>query len=84
MKFWQTNILISPSGRACVADIYQPTDTTRRISGTPKWQPPEQLIDQESEDSTRLNPLAIDIYAFGIVCYEVHDFLFYHFKGKTE
>jgi hypothetical protein len=73
-EFCQTNILISPSGRACLADIYKATDTTRRITGTPIWQAPELLINLGSEDNSQLNTRAVDIYAFGMVCYEVREF----------
>ena len=74
MDFCQTSILIFPSGRACLGDIYQATNATCRISGKPKWQAPELLINPESEGSPQLNTPATDIHAFGMVCYEVCEF----------
>ncbi|KIM74323.1 hypothetical protein PILCRDRAFT_706883 [Piloderma croceum F 1598] len=74
------NILISPSGRACLADTGQAapknikdllmTDTILGTEGTLKWRAPELLL-AKSNDDTRLVTQATDVYAFAMVCYEM-------------
>ena len=80
-NLFQFNILISLSKRACIADFGQATTVDSRPVVTPfpsgglvgamKWQAPELLLDSESEHVTQRNTTASDIYAFGMVCYEV-------------
>lgn len=79
------NILISRSGRACLADFGLATArdskpmimtymTTNRTTGTLRWQAPELFPDMggvESEITERRNTTATDIYAYGLVCYEM-------------
>jgi hypothetical protein len=80
-EYLQPNILISPSGRACIADFGQATtkdskpvvmtvNSTRGSSGTMKWQAPE-LLDQNLDGIGQPNTPATDVYAFAMVCYEV-------------
>ena len=79
-ELFQYNILIASSGRAYIADFGQSTtkdskpvvmtNTTCGSSGTMRWQAPE-LLDSELEDTGRPNTRATDVYAFGMVCYEV-------------
>ncbi|KAJ6551302.1 kinase-like domain-containing protein [Mycena capillaripes] len=69
------NILVTPSGRACIADFgissiatamtLQFTSITHAQGGTPRYQAPELLLN-ESE-----NHLGSDVYAFGCVGYEI-------------
>ena len=83
----QLNILISRSGRACLADfglaiardsrsVIMSYITTNRTTGTLRWQAPELFPDMnnfEEEDTIeRRNTMASDIYAYGLVCYEVN------------
>lgn len=81
--FTQVNILVSPSGRACLADFGLSTiansntkagtqTSTRRAGGTIRWQAPE-LLREVPFGSTNYPALskATDIYAFACVCYEV-------------
>lgn len=74
------NILVKPSGRACLADfglasaedsqaVVASSSSNHRITGTSRWQAPE-LLDTEMDGSGR-NSLASDIYSFACVCYEV-------------
>jgi len=76
-----TNILVTPSGRACIADFglstivdkmsLQFTHSTSSVrGGTARYQAPE-LLSGES-----LNHFGSDIYAFACVCYEI-------FTGKV-
>ncbi|KAF9256017.1 kinase-like protein [Marasmius fiardii PR-910] len=68
------NILITPSGRACIADFglsriadshgLQMTTSTSRPTGTARWLAPELL-------SGGRNSKESDIYAYGCVCYEI-------------
>jgi serine/threonine protein kinase len=88
----QSNILISPSGRACIADFGQATtkdskpivmtvNTTRGSSGTMKWQAPElfpELLDLDLDGIGQPNTQATDIYAFAMVCYEVRQICIGH------
>ena len=82
----QVNILVSQSRRAYIADfglatvIHSTTSatvhtSTDKVSGTLRWQAPELLVDMASSDpDTNLKQrktAATDIYAFGLVCYEV-------------
>ncbi|KIM87637.1 hypothetical protein PILCRDRAFT_815214 [Piloderma croceum F 1598] len=75
------NILISPSGRAYIADFGQATtkdskpvvmtvNSTQGGSGTMKWQAPE-LLDLNLDGNGQPNTRATDIYAFAMVCYEM-------------
>ena len=76
-KFPQVNILITQSGRACLADfglaaakgsqsMAVTTAMITRAAGTLRWQAPELL-----EDDDVCNSPASDVYAYACVCYEV-------------
>lgn len=79
-SFAKANILISDTGRACLADfglscvlevdtaLWNSNQSSVLSGGTVRWQAPE-LIDPAHED-TRAGK-ASDIYAFACVCYEV-------------
>jgi len=79
------NILVSISGRACLADfgISTTKDSTRtmnmstaRGAGTLRWQAPELLAaNDDSNSPTPRNTFASDVYALGMVYYEM-------FSGK--
>ncbi|KAJ7083012.1 kinase-like domain-containing protein [Mycena epipterygia] len=70
------NILVTPSGRACVADFglssivdaltlrFTHSTTSARGGGTARHQAPELI-------SNGPNGFASDVYAFGCVCYEI-------------
>ncbi|KAJ7126292.1 kinase-like domain-containing protein, partial [Mycena epipterygia] len=71
-----TNILITPSGRTCIADFGLSTitdavslrfthSTTNVQGGTARYQAPEVLSGE------RPNHYGSDIYAFACVCYEI-------------
>ncbi|KAJ7084501.1 kinase-like domain-containing protein [Mycena crocata] len=72
-----TNILVTPSGRACIADFglstitgsmvacFSASTTTSVQRGTARWQAPELL----RGDS--VNNFGSDMYAFASVCYEI-------------
>ncbi|KAJ6574513.1 kinase-like domain-containing protein, partial [Mycena capillaripes] len=71
------NILVSPSGRACIADFglssitnpmtFRFTHSTmeRGRGGTPRYQAPELFRDDTQ------NHFGSDVYAFACVCYEI-------------
>lgn len=72
----QMNILITPSGRACIADFGLSTitdamslaltnSTANPQGGTARYQAPEVLSGKRS------NHYGSDVYAFACVCYEV-------------
>ncbi|KAJ7108595.1 kinase-like domain-containing protein [Mycena epipterygia] len=70
------NILVTPSGRACVADFglssivdvltlrFTHSTTSARGGGTARYQAPELLLNSP-------NHFASDVYAFACVCYEI-------------
>ncbi|KAJ7134330.1 kinase-like domain-containing protein, partial [Mycena epipterygia] len=71
------NILVTPSGRACVADFglssivdaltLQFTHSTANTRGaTPRYQAPELILKDNAK-----NDFASDVYAFACVCYEM-------------
>jgi serine/threonine protein kinase len=73
----QDNILVSPSGRACLADFGFGTvgdsvvalrTSTALGGGTTRYSAPELLDPEENIPRTTR---ASDMYAFGCVCYEV-------------
>jgi serine/threonine protein kinase len=77
------NILISPLGRACLADfglasikdsqvLNMSSGSNSRAAGTLRWQAPE-ILDSTSvhADSDGGNTLTSDIYALACVYYEV-------------
>ncbi|KAJ7126731.1 kinase-like domain-containing protein [Mycena epipterygia] len=70
------NILITPSGRACIADFGLSTitdvmtlrfthSTANARGGTARYQAPELLLGES------LNHFGSDVYAFACVCYEI-------------
>jgi len=77
------NVLISKSGRACLADFGLATaidsktisttySSTAKSGGTMRWQAPELLsIGADETKSYQYNSKASDIYAFACVCYEI-------------
>jgi len=75
------NILISRNGRACLADFGLATAakdskamslmTTNKTTGTLRWQAPELFPDELSSHIERPNTKATDVYAYGLVCYEM-------------
>lgn len=79
----QLNVLITRSGRACLADFGLATaidakttvmahNSTIKIGGTIRFQAPELLCaDLEETETCPHNSKASDIYAFACVCYEV-------------
>ncbi|KAJ7430454.1 kinase-like domain-containing protein, partial [Mycena galericulata] len=71
-----TNILVTPSRRACIADfglssivsvmsIRFTHSTANAPKGTLRWQAPELLSGKD------VNHFGSDVYAFGCVCYEI-------------
>ncbi|KAJ6589507.1 kinase-like domain-containing protein [Mycena capillaripes] len=71
-----TNILVTPSRRACIADfglssivstmtVHFSHSTVNSPKGTLRWQAPELLR------GTRSNHHGSDVYAFACVCYEI-------------
>ena len=72
----QLNVLVTPAGRACLADFGLTTvidesqsvgmnRSTTKMGGTTRWQAPELF------HGGRYDRKAADIYAFACVCYEV-------------
>ncbi|KAJ7732237.1 kinase-like domain-containing protein [Mycena maculata] len=70
------NILVTPSGRACIADFGLSTmtdvmtlrfthSTANSHGGTARYQAPELLLGES------LNHFGSDVYAFACVCYEI-------------
>ena len=47
--------------------------TTNKVTGTLRWQAPELFPDMNNFEDTieRHNTKASDVYAYGLVCYEV-------------
>jgi len=75
------NILVTPAGRACLADfglatardskpIIMSSMSSNRATGTLRWQAPE-LLNPESDEVDGRNSTASDVYAFACVCYEI-------------
>jgi serine/threonine protein kinase len=76
---FQANILVTASGRACLADFglaividsqvnkYPPVES----AGTPRWQAPELLQGDFGDVGHCNSSRESDIYAFACVCYEV-------------
>ena len=73
------NILVTESGKACLADfglsihvdaemLKWTSESSENTGGTVRWQAPE-LFDPENEDSKPTKET--DVYAFSCVCYEV-------------
>ncbi|KAJ7367154.1 hypothetical protein DFH08DRAFT_836665 [Mycena albidolilacea] len=71
-----SNILVTPSGRACIADFGLSSvasamtmrfthSTVSRKNGTMRWQAPELLRGEN------VNHFGSDMYAFACVCYEI-------------
>ena len=83
----QVNILVSSTGAACLADFGLSTTeesqrlwlstTSTRAAGTLRWLAPE-LLTAESEEVyiPCHNTRASDVYAFGMVGYEVYLYIF--------
>lgn len=81
MGFHKANILVTDSGRACVADFGLSSVSDANIlnwtshssaaskGGSIRWQAPE-LFDVENDEVVH-NSEASDIYAWSCVCYEV-------------
>jgi len=80
-EYFQVNILITDSLRACLADfglaaaketqsMAVTTAVITRATGTMRWQAPELL-----QDDDVCNNLATDVYAYACVCFEL-------FSGK--
>ena len=85
---WKANILISSNGTACIADFGLSTvegsnneqhllisTSFSRPAGTFRWLAPELMVpDSESDNAARSyrNTRASDIYALGMVAYEVY------------
>ncbi|KAJ7138852.1 kinase-like domain-containing protein [Mycena filopes] len=63
------NILVTPSGRACIWNFYLSTivgeEHSDSATGTPRYMAPE-LLRQEG-----MRQLASDVYAFACMCYEI-------------
>ena len=79
--YYQLNILITQSHRACLADFGLATTkdsqsfhvtpaVNTRVKGSLRWQAPE-LMDPDADDASSGTTLASDVYAFAFVCYEV-------------
>ena len=54
--------------------------TTNKTTGTLRWQAPELFPDMtilEQDTIERRNTMASDIYAYGLVCYEVNCDLYF-------
>lgn len=76
----QVNILITSSGRACIADfgivkardpINQMTTTSSDVIGTSHFMAPELLAAKSAADLQKFDTRRCDMYALGCVCYEV-------------
>ncbi|KAG1890003.1 kinase-like domain-containing protein [Suillus subluteus] len=74
------NILITSSGRACIADFgivtardsnIQMTTTTSGVVGTLHFMAPELLAAESAADLKKLDRRRCDIYALACVCYEM-------------
>jgi serine/threonine protein kinase len=74
----QANVLITQSGRACLADfglaraidsnsMSMAQNSTIKSGGTVRWQAPELF----NPTGCQQNTMCSDIYAFACVCYEV-------------
>ncbi|KAG6831101.1 hypothetical protein H0H92_012778 [Tricholoma furcatifolium] len=78
---YQANILITNDGQCCLADFgLSSIDGSQRLQsksyageGTSRWQPPEVVLSDlhDMESHSKLNPAAIDVYAFGCTVLEV-------------
>jgi len=87
LQFWrvqgfhlQVNILMTSSGRACIADFgivtardphIQMTTTSSGIVGTLNFMAPELLAAESAADVQKLDRRRCDMYALACVCYEV-------------
>jgi len=77
------NILVTPTGRACLADFglsvvtdSQMLSSTTRATGTLRWLAPELMAaGEDGQDSHARNTTASDVFSFACVCYEI-------FSGK--
>jgi len=74
------NILITSSGRACIADfgivkardpINQMTTTSSDVIGTSHFMAPELLAAKSAADLQKFDTRRCDMYALGCVCYEM-------------
>jgi len=73
------NILVTPAGRACLADFglsivkdSQVLGSTTRATGTLRWLAPELMATgEDGQDSLSCNTTASDVFAFACVCYEI-------------
>jgi len=76
------NVLVTPSGRACLADFglatardtqtTGPSNTNGGSGGTVRWQAPElHSPSSEGSSGSGRNSKASDIYALACVCYEM-------------
>jgi len=91
---FQVNILVSPSGRACLADFglattmeSKPGSTSmNRTAGTLRWQAPELFpdMDSDAENIQHRNTFATDVYAYGLVCYEASQILRFVLRITSE
>jgi hypothetical protein len=77
----KVNILITQSGRACLADFGLATakdskslavTSAQTRACTLRWQAPE-LLDPDLDEAKCINTMASDVYAYALVCYEVPD-----------
>ncbi|KAJ3530194.1 hypothetical protein NMY22_g8674 [Coprinellus aureogranulatus] len=98
LEFTQANILVSSSGRACLADFGLSTlsdpallgwtsirTTAAKAAGTARWQAPE-LLDPDDDAEIKITPKS-DVYSYGCVCYESLKIMtgnlpFYHIKNN--
>ncbi|KAJ3539950.1 hypothetical protein NMY22_g4503 [Coprinellus aureogranulatus] len=89
------NILVSSSGRACLADFGLSTlsdpaflgwtsirTTAAKAAGTARWQAPE-LLDPDDDAEIKITTKS-DVYSYGCVCYEIitGSLPFYHIKNN--
>ena len=86
--FFQVNILVDPSGRACLADFGLSAVADSRIAhwtshssagstgGSVRWQAPE--LNDPASDTVVHNSKESDVYAFSCVCYEVCNSMYLH------
>ncbi|KAF6759150.1 kinase-like domain-containing protein [Ephemerocybe angulata] len=71
------NILIKPSGRACIADFglarvlsnLDPAPGSTVLTGTLEWQAPE-ILESRLDDKNTLPTVASDVYSLGCLIYE--------------